>query len=282
MTFRSLLRQGSSALLLAEVDTPVLDALVLLAFAADITKERLLARLPDAVEPGTEERYRSLLDKRSEGTPVSYIRRCKEFHGLEFYVDERVLVPRPDTETLVERALDILRAEPRLLRVHDACAGSGCVGISLKRAEPRLQVSASDVSPDAGEVLAVNAERLLADPLPFFLSDLLAEVPGEFDLIAANPPYLNEAEVADMRRVGWPEPALALLGGAEGTEIAERLIRSAPGSLADRGWLALEAAPPQLVRLTAVMAEAGFIDVAVDRDLGGRERVIAGRLAVHG
>ncbi len=282
MTFRSLLRQGSSALVLAEVDTPLLDALVLLAFAAGMTKESLLARLPDAAEPDTEERYRSLLERRAVGTPVSYLRRSKEFHGLEFYVDERVLVPRPDTETLVERALAILAAEPSLCRVHDACAGSGCVGISLKSAEPRLEVSASDISPQAGEVLAINAERLLADPIPFFLSDLLAEVPGEFDLIAANPPYLSEAEIADMRKIGWPEPTLALRGGAEGTEIAERLIRSAPAKLVDRGWLALEAAPGQFARLASVMERAGFGDIAVERDLAGRERVICGRRAVDG
>jgi release factor glutamine methyltransferase len=282
MTFRSLLRQGSSALLLAEVDTPLLDAIVLLAFAADATKESLLARLPDTVESDTEERYRALLDRRAAGTPVSYLRRCKEFHGLEFYVDERVLVPRPDTETLVERALAILRAEPSLCRVHDACAGSGCVGISLKNAEPRLQVSASDISPRAGEVLAINAERLLADPIPFFLSDLLETVPGEFDLIAANPPYLSEAEIADMRKIGWPEPALALCGGREGTEIAERLIQSTPGKLVDRGWLALEAAPGQFARLAAAMESSGFTDIAVARDLAGRERVIAGRRAVDG
>jgi len=282
MTFRSLLRQGFSALTLAAVDTPLLDALVLLAFAADTTKERLLARLPDPVEPDTQERYSSALDKRAAGQPVSYIRRCKEFHGLEFYVDERVLVPRPDTETLVERVLAILRADPSLRRVHDACAGSGCVGISLKRAEPRLELSASDISPAAGEVLAVNAERLLADPLPFFLSDLLDGVPGDFHLIAANPPYLSDAEVADMRRIGWPEPALALDGGVEGAETAERLIRSAAGKLTQGGWLAMEAAPAQFTRLAAVMEQAGFGGIAVERDLAGSERVIAGRRTAAG
>jgi release factor glutamine methyltransferase len=282
MTFRSLLAQGSSTMTLAEVDTPVLDALVLLAFAAGTTKERLLASLLDDAVAGTEERYRALLDRRSAGTPVSYIRGSKEFYGLEFHVDERVLVPRPDTETLVEAALRLLDAEPRLERVHDACTGSGCVAVALKSVRPRLAVSASDVSPGAGEVLAINARGLLGETLPFFVSDLLENVPGEFDLVTANPPYLSAAEVDAMRAMGWPEPPLALLGGHGGTELAERLIGQAPGKLAPQGWLALEAAPGQFDRLAQAMSQAGFTDVAVEKDLAGRGRVILGMRAAHG
>ena len=277
MTFRSLLAQGTSAMTLAEVDTPVLDALVLLAFAAETTKERLLASLPDEAVPGTEQRYRELLDRRSTGLPVSYIRGCKEFYGLEFRVDERVLVPRPDTETLVELVRGVLAAEPGLRRLHDACTGSGCIAIALKHAEPRLEVSASDLSTGAAEVFAINARRLLGEPLAFFLSDLLEGVPGSFDLITANPPYLDAAEVEAMGKVGWPEPTLALLGGRVGTELAERLIVQAGGKLTPRGWLVLEAAPSQCLRLADVMAGAGFTDIAVEKDLAGRDRVIAGR-----
>jgi release factor glutamine methyltransferase len=278
MTARSLLAQGYDILFFAEVDTPLLDALVLLAHALATTKERLLASLPDAVSPEAEERYRALVDRRCEGIPVSYLRRIKEFYGLEFYVDERVLVPRPDTEVLVEKVLGVVRGDPGLRRVHDACTGSGCVGIALKRTVPDLEVSASDISGPALEVAGLNGQRLLGRGLPAFRSDMLDAVPGPFDVIASNPPYLRDDEVADMRKLRWPEPELALRGGTDGTALAERLIRAAPGKLAPGGWLVLEAAPVQFNKLFALMDQAGFHSIDVEKDLAGRDRVIAGRL----
>ena len=114
MTARSLLTQGYDTLFYAEVQTPFLDAVVLLAHAMGTTKEKLLASLPDEVPPEAESRFRGFLDLRCAGVPVSYIRRVKEFYGLDFYVDERVLVPRPDTEVLVEKVLQVIHADPRL------------------------------------------------------------------------------------------------------------------------------------------------------------------------
>jgi release factor glutamine methyltransferase len=278
MTVRALLRQGYDKLFLAEVDTPLLDALLLLAFALDTTKEKVLASLPESVDAEPEEHFLSLVDRRAAGTPVSYIRRVKEFWGLEFYVDERVLVPRPDTEALVEKTLEVLRADPRLHRVHDACAGSGCIGIALQSAVPRLEVSASDLSQDAGDVLGLNAEKLLGRRIEFFVSDLLDSVPGFFDVITANPPYLSDGEMEGMRKLGWPEPEIALRGGRDGTVLAERLIRAAPRKLASNGWLVMEAAPRQFTKLFALMDQAGFHSIDVVQDMAGHDRVIAGRL----
>jgi release factor glutamine methyltransferase len=278
MTVRSLLTQGYDTLFYAEVDTPLLDALVLLAHAMGETKEKLLAALPEPVEADAEERFRGLVGRRAGGMPVSYLRGVKEFYGLEFRVDPRVLVPRPDTEVLVERVLEVVRGDPSLRRVHDACAGSGCVGIALQRTAPELEVSASDISAPALEVLGQNAQALLGREFPCWESDLLASVPGTFDIIASNPPYLRDDEVADMRKLGWPEPELALAGGADGTTLAAGLIREAPGKLARGGWLLLEAAPPQFTRLYALMDRAGFQSIDVEKDLAGNDRVIAGRL----
>ena len=281
MTARSLLTQGYDTLFYAEVQTPFLDAVVLLAHAMEATKEKLLASLPDELPPEVESRFRSFLDLRCTGVPVSYIRRVKEFYGLDFYVDERVLVPRPDTEVLVEKVLQCIHADPRLRRVHDVCTGSGCIGIAVKRTEPDLEVSASDISAAALEVAAVNAERLLGGTLPAFHSDLLESVPGSFDLIASNPPYLRDDEVADLRKLGWREPELALAGGRDGTALAERLIRAAPARLTTGGWLVLEAAPLQITKLFALMDQAGFHTIDVEKDLAGSSRVIAGRLDLH-
>ena len=124
----------------------------------------------------------------------------------------------------------------------------------------------------------LNCARLLGRQLPFFRSDLLADVPGPHDLISANPPYLSDREADDLAKIGWPEPDLALRGGSDGTAIAARLILQAAGRLRPRGWLCLEASPPQFDRLAALMDAAGFVLVQIERDLGGRDRVISGRL----
>ncbi len=276
MTARELLSDGYKALFLAEVDTPFLDAVVLLSHVMGIGKEKLFASLPDPVDGGIEDRYRSTLGERAAGKPVSYIRKAKEFFGLEFYVDERVLVPRPDTETLVEKALDIRRSDPRVIDVHDSCTGSGCVALTLKRMAPELRVSASDISAGAAEVFRINAERILPGQVPFYLSDLLDGVPGVFDVITANPPYLRDGEVDNLRKIGWPEPEVSLRGGRDGTETAAKLIRTASGRLKPGGWLVIEAAPDQFLKLHALMDQAGFRSISVDKDLAGRDRVISG------
>lgn len=279
MTVRDLLREGNDKLFYAEVDTPYLDAVLLLSHAMGIRKERLLASLPEEAGDDDAGRFRHSLDRRCRGEPVSYILRRKEFFGLEFFVDGRVLVPRPDTEVLVEKALDLARRDPRIRDVHDACTGSGCVCIALQHGAPSLNLSASDVSPFVEEVFRGNALRLLGREIPFRLSDLLEGVEGPFHLITANPPYLSDKEVDDMGKIGWPEPEISLRGGADGTVLPGKLIRRAAQRLAPGGWLALEAAPGQFLKLRALMDAAGFRDVEVTADLGGRERVISGRLA---
>jgi release factor glutamine methyltransferase len=210
---------------------------------------------------------------------VSYIRRKKEFFSLEYYVDPRVMVPRPDTEILVEEALRLLESDPLIQRVHDACTGSGCVAIAVKHSFPTVRVSGSDISREALQVAAMNARRLLPSPgIRLYRSDLLARVPGRYDLITANPPYLTDGEVENMRKIGWPEPALALRGGVDGTDFLRRLIRRALRKLRRGGYLLLEAAPTQMGMLQRQLADLGYGEIETIPDLAGRARVIrAGR-----
>jgi release factor glutamine methyltransferase len=276
---QSALRRGQSILFYAEIDTPLLDATVLLSEATGLSKEQLLARPETEVEEASWRRYQSFLERRCSGTPVSYIRRKKEFFSLEFFVDERVLVPRPDTEVLVEEALRLADRHPDRKRVHDACTGCGCVAIALQQARPDLQVSASDLSAGAEEVFRLNCRRLLGRELPFTRSDLLNGVSGPFDLITANPPYLKDQEVDNMAKIGWPEPAEALRGGSDGTRFAARLLRQAPARLAPGGYLLLEADPAQMGFLRQRLGLAAFRDISQVADLTGRPRVIVARCA---
>jgi release factor glutamine methyltransferase len=278
MTVGGALYQGKERLFYAEVDTPMLDATVLLSEALGTSKERLLASLPDPLDPDHWQRYCGLLDLRCAGQPVSYIRRKKEFFSLEYYVDPRVLVPRPETEVLVEQALSLLESNPLIQRVHDACTGSGCVAVSLKHSFPTVRVSASDISREALQVAGLNARSLLpTGSVRLYRSDLLARVPGRYDLITANPPYLTDGEVEDMKKIGWPEPALALRGGIDGTDLLRRLIRQASRKLRRGGILLAEAGPAQMAVLELELAERGFGEIAVIPDLAGRDRVIRAR-----
>ena len=244
MTVRTLFRQGYDKLFLAEVDTPLLDALLLLAFALESDQGEGPCLSARRGWPRGRRSFPFPLDRRSAGTPVSYIRRIKEFWGLEFYVDERVLVPRPDTEALVEKTLDVVRADPRLLTLHDACAGSGCIGIALQRTLPRLEVSASDLSAEAGVVLRLNAEKLLGRRWTSSSPTSWRSVPGPLrrhHRESPVPPRRRGGEHAEDQLAGARR--LPLRGGRDGTALAERLIRAAPQKLADRGWLVLEALP---------------------------------------
>jgi len=278
MTVGGALNQGKERLFYAEVDTPMLDATLLLSEALGTSKERLLASLPDPLDTDRWQRYCGLLDLRCAGQPVSYIRRKKEFFSLEYYVDPRVLVPRPDTEVLVEEALAVLESNPLVQRVHDACTGSGCIAIALKHSFPTVRVSGSDISREALQVAADNARRLLPEyRIRLYRSDLLARIPGRYDLITANPPYLTDGEVENMEKIGWPEPALALRGGADGTDLLSRLICQAPRKLRAGGYLLLEAAPAQMPLLERELIDRGYREITVIPDLAGRERVIRAR-----
>jgi len=277
ITVQAALRRGQNTLYYAEVETPLLDATVLLGEALGLSKEQLLARPEAPVGEVGWQRYQQFLDRRCAGIPVSYIRKKKEFFSLEFHVDERVLVPRPDTEVLVEESVRLAERHPALRRVHDACTGSGCVAIALQHARPDLEVSASDLSAGAEEVFRHNCRRLLGRELPFTRSDLLNGVAGPFDLITANPPYLKDREVDSMRKIGWPEPEDALRGGPDGTVLLARLVKQAPARLAANGFLLLEADPAQMAFLRQRLLLTGFLDIEVIADLAGRPRVIRGR-----
>ncbi|HUV08067.1 MAG TPA: peptide chain release factor N(5)-glutamine methyltransferase [Spirochaetia bacterium] len=286
MTIREALREGYLLLDNTSVETPFLDAVVLLSEALFMTKERLYSELNAEIENGIHRRYLGYLDLRRDGKPVSYIRQRKEFYGLEFRVDERVFVPRPDTETLVEAALEILQGilQNRMgtgdtrdrLAVHDVCTGSGCIAITLKHSLPALRVSASDISPEAGEIFRINSQSILGEIIPFCVSDLLTDVEGRFDVIVGNPPYLRDDAVAGLKAGGWPEPELALRGGPDGLLLEEKLIGQVGAALKSSGSLLLEADPEQMPALRGAMRETGFVDVRELRDLTGRQRVILG------
>jgi release factor glutamine methyltransferase len=217
----------------------------------------------------------------------------KEFWGRRFIVDDRVLVPRPDTETLVEASLRLAASlgGDRALRVHEACCGSGCVAVSLAADKPRWIVSASDISEGALEVARANAAALLehdrpGGPLLFSKSDLLSSVfpPGDdgiarvpFDIVLANPPYVSSQETDELLSRGWSEPRLALDGGPDGLDLLRRLVPEAERAIVPGGVLLVEADISQAEAVAQLFRASRFIDVEAVRDLAGKPRVTSGR-----
>lgn len=273
-------------------ETPYLDATILLAEAMGITRERLFAALEDQIPTQTEERFQRLIDERCNGIPISYLLGRKEFYGREFVVDARVLVPRPETELLVETVMELRRTGslPHGARAHDCCTGSGCVAITMALELPDLQVSASDNSRAALEVAHINAERLLPHDrsLPIVPADLLAldeaapqsrETGAElgWELVVANPPYLTSAESVALQRHGWPEPMGALEAGGAGTEVIERLAWQAFQRLIPYGYLVMEIGYQQGARCRELLQSVGYVDTEIVQDLAGRDRVVLAR-----
>lgn len=283
-TVRSLLTEASGVLRehgrRQAIDTPWLEAVVLLCIALDLPKERLFARMNDPVALPQQTTFRGLIHRRLEGEPIAYIRGSQEFFGRDFLVDDRVLIPRPDTEILVQAVLTLADSDSTITRVHDCCTGSGCVAITLALERPHLQLSASDNSEQALAVCRENVRRLAPGRVGVFRSDLLQDVAGSFDLIVANPPYLSDDEVNEIMAAGGKEPAAALAAGADGLDLVRRLVAQSVDHLRPSRYLVLEGAFDQRTSVFDVFHQHGLTDCDVIRDLAGRNRVYTGRRTV--
>ena len=260
------------------IDTPRLDAELLLAHVLSLPRIQLYVQSDRVLEPEELAALRGLIKRRQGGEAVAYLVGKKEFWKFELAVDARVLVPRPDTETLIEVALERLgpAAEPAR-GVADVGTGSGAIAITLAKLRPDLAVFAVDVSPDALDVARANAERLGA-PVTFFEGDLAAPLAphAPFALIVANLPYIPTSAIAALPPEVRSEPRLALDGGPDGLALVRRLVTAAPALLAPGGALALEIGAGQAEATAALLGEAGFIDVRVARDLAGIDRAVSG------
>ncbi len=273
MTIREAINIGTSQIAPRWPETPYLDACVILASVLGSTRAKLLASLSDPLPQSTYEAFMQGVSERRAGSPVAYITHHQEFYALDFYVDKRVLVPRADTEILVETALGFIKPGSRVL---DLCTGSGCIAIAIKHTEPEARVEASDISEDALAVFRQNADAILSGQIVTHKSDLLNSVPGKFDVIVSNPPYLTRSETSKMKNDNWPEPPLALDGGADGLDFIRPIIAAAPDHLNSGGHLLFEADPAQMEAIKLEFEKYKYNDIIIRKDLAGRDRVIAG------
>jgi len=272
MTVREALKSGAEAL--AAVPDPQLDAELLL---CDVMRMRRMNLLLAAAQPLTaaqEARYRALLLRRAAREPLQYILGTQSFYGMELRVDPRVLIPRQETETLCERALESLRGVQNP-RVADLCTGSGAIAILIKHSRPDAAVFATELSPQALELARENAESIGAD-VQFRQGDLLKPLEGQtFDCLVSNPPYIPSAALETLQPEVRLEPRMALDGGADGLLFYRRLAAEAPDYLKPEGKLLMEFGDGQARDVRAIFAETRrFSGLRVHLDLYGRPRIL--------
>lgn len=260
-------------------DSPRLDAEVLLAFVRGCPRIALYTAFDEPVDDAGRARFRELVRRRGDGEPVAYLVGSREFFSLPFTVTKAVLVPRPETEGLVVRALDLCKglATPRIA---DVGTGSGAVAVTLAKRLPKASLVATDVAPDALEVARGNAQRHgVAERVECVACDLLEGVAGPFDVIVSNPPYVREDEFEGLPRdVRLHEPKGALVAGPTGVEVVERLVSTAVGKLAPGGWLLVEIGPSTAAASEeAIRRQAGLEPAPTLPDMAGLPRIVQAR-----
>ena len=279
MTISEWLQRAKARLEASGCPDPDIDARWIVEDGLGMTRQALVFESDRALSHGQLVRLESMLDRRSAGEPVQYVLGSADFMGLKFAVNPSVLIPRQDTETLVEAALIDLRERGGKPTVLDLCTGSGCIGLSLASLAPNARVFLSDISPEALELARENM-KALSVKVQLRLGDLFAAVERDrFDLIASNPPYIPSGEMESLQKEVRFEPRLALDGGADGLDYYRRITQGAAEHLNPGGALFMEVGVGEAGAVLALVKEnlpcrmAGTI-----KDLNGIERVVYGKI----
>ena len=281
-TARGLLAEGVRRLTDAGLPTARQDAEWLLAAVLGVERFGLYREPERVLDEAAGGRYRALVSRRADHEPLQHLLGYEDFRGLRLRVTPDVLIPRPETEGLVDWALELLNAVSAAPLLADIGTGSGAIACALASARPDARVLATELSPAAVDVAEGNVRTLgLADRVRVIGGDLLAPIAtehGRLDMIVANAPYLPSGILPSLpREVVAFEPRRALDGGPDGMEVIVRLLRAAPAALRAGGWLVLEIGEDQAAPLAALMPRHGFVDVLTRDDLRGVTRYLAGR-----
>lgn len=289
MTLREAYEYGQKQLQLAGIDDADLDAWYLLEFVTGISRTMYYVKMQGKISSEQEKQYRGFIETRATHIPLQHITGVQEFMGLEFFVNEHVLVPRQDTEVLVESVLKILESGMRVL---DMCTGSGCILISLMKLygtsqaetvgevtedEKMLYGVGVDISEEALKVAKTNGEKI-GVKAEFIQSDLFENVSGKYDVVVSNPPYIRTAVIEELKEeVKFHDPFMALDGKEDGLYFYRKIVEKSPEYLSNGGQLFFEIGHDQGEDVKKLMEQAGFTEVVVKKDLAGLDRVVLGK-----
>jgi release factor glutamine methyltransferase len=261
-----------------QVEAPRLTAEILLSHVLKLGRVKLYVDLDRPLSKDELAAYKALIARRLAGEPTQYLTGLKEFYNRAFKVDARVLIPRPETELLVEACLRALPKDAPS-RALDVCTGSGCIAISLAAERPQATVVATDLSPDACALAKENAEGLkVAERVTVLQGDLFSPLPPDarFNVVVSNPPYIASGEIPGLSAEVRREPLLALDGGKDGLVAVRRVVKEARRFLEPGGLLAMEIGEDQGPAVLELLRAAGYADARVEKDLERRERMAFG------
>lgn len=249
------------------------DTRIVLSYLLNISYGDLSRKMDDYLDHHLEEEFVKIYERIKKGIPIQYALGKWDFYGRTFDLNSDVLIPRPETELLVE---EILKADIDGKKILDIGTGSGAIAISLKLEDPMAEVWASDISEKALNKARANAKKLEAD-VKFIQSDLFENIEGKFDIIVSNPPYISQKDYDNLDKLLYYEPKTALLAGDKGYEIYERIISSARDYLTDQGSLYFEIGYDQREVVTKLLEEKSFKDIRCIKDYGQKDRIIVAR-----
>lgn len=276
MTYQEALSKGISLLESENIADARLDAWYLLSYVTEMSRASYIMEAASPIDDLALYKYQSLLYRRAKHEPLQYIVGEQDFMGLKFWVNEHVLIPRQDTELLVEQALAAILPGSHIL---DLCTGSGCVLISLVALGQGLSGTGVDISKEAIDVAKENGQRLVGNKAVFYRGDLFAPVHGKFNAIVSNPPYIPTAVIEGLEpEVKDHEPRLALDGTDDGLYFYRKICAQAADYLNEGGWLLVEISYDQGQAVAGLFQAAGFKDVQIVKDLSKNDRVVKGHL----
>lgn len=275
MTYGDILSYGKKYLEASHIADFESDAWLLFSYCVNMNRMDYIMKMRENAPDCIKQAYEVFLSKRVKGVPVQYLLGTQSFYGYNFFVNENVLIPRADTEILVE---EVLKLSDKNAKVLDICTGSGCIAVSLKLERNDLVLSAADISQPALEVARLNADYYNAD-ISFYHSDLFDSIEDKYDVIVSNPPYIETEEISYLEsNVKDYEPRLALDGGYDGLRFYERIFKCASTYLNPLGYLAVEIGYNQADAVRRLALKKGFDNIRVIKDLNGLDRVMAARI----
>ncbi|MCL2565259.1 MAG: peptide chain release factor N(5)-glutamine methyltransferase [Defluviitaleaceae bacterium] len=269
----NVLKEGKRLLREAGIISWALDADIIMAYVLKISREQLITKNKYTLSIDEFELFHKIIEKRRNFMPIAYIINHVEFMGLDFYIDENVLIPRPDTETLVEAAIKSIM-ENNVETVLDICTGSGAIGISIAHHCPQIKVTLADISRKALDIARINSEKnsICIDCIE---SDMFENIEKKFDLIVSNPPYISKNEMAELpENVANYEPHMALYGGEDGLLFYRVLAKSAKNYLTPAGKIFVEIGSTQKNDVIGIFGKENFIPYSSLKDLAGLDRTL--------
>ena len=274
MKVKELIEYGRKLLSDSDINDSEIISRKIAEYVLKLNRNEIITNLDNEITDKNKEDYDTLIFEVASGEPLQYITNNQEFYGIDFYVDENVLIPQPDTEILVEEVIEIVK-NTGFSRVLDMCTGSGCIGISIAKNIESAKVLITDVSENALDIAKKNIEKINVKNINILQSDMFEEIEDEFDIIVSNPPYVETEEIGLLPSDVQKEPILALDGGEDGLEFYKELINESHKYLNDDGYLCMEIGYNQKDTVIELLEEnSNYKNIYSKKDLSGNDRII--------